>query len=201
MMNNAASVYYANPVNPSGQINTGSAVYSVLKTVDPVHGAIATGVAGLPISDIQITPPFAVATSIPVTSKGDHDAGTPELVATFTSVYTFDKGWIKGLELGGTLSMEAHDYQDYYFPTGVTNSLARQVFTNPADTQIALIAAYTRKFKHWTFTSQLNVSNLFNHYDIIVVPSEVTGWSVANNLSAKFSVEPRAYLWTNTIGF
>jgi outer membrane receptor protein involved in Fe transport len=201
MMNNPASVYYANPVNPSGQINTGSAVYNVLKTVDPVHGAIATGVAGLPISDIQITPPFAVATVIPVTAKGDHDAGTPELIATFTSVYSFDKGWLKGFEAGGTISMEAENYQDYYFPTGVTNSLARSVFTLPADTQFDLIVGYTRKFRKVTFSSQLNVSNLFNHYDVIIVPSEVTGYSVAANMSAKFSQEPRAWLWTNTIGF
>ena len=70
MMNSAASPYFANPTNPTGAINASSAAATVLKTVDPVHGAILTGVTGLPISAMQITPPFALPGTINAFTKG-----------------------------------------------------------------------------------------------------------------------------------
>ena len=55
LLNNSASTYYANPAAVSSAIGTAN-VANVLKVVDPVHGAILTGMTGLPISKLQIAP-------------------------------------------------------------------------------------------------------------------------------------------------
>jgi hypothetical protein len=104
MMNTASNPYWANPTNPTGAINASSAVATVLKTVDPVHGAILTGATSLPISAIQIATPFALPGTINAFTKGDRTSGYPQLSANVTSVYGFNQGLLKGAEIGGTAS-------------------------------------------------------------------------------------------------
>lgn len=201
MMNTPTSVYYANPVNPSGAISTSSAVFTVLQSVDPIHGAIATGKTGLPISSIQISPQFALPGRINVTQKGDHTFGYPQLSSNMTSIYTFPGGWLKGLEVGGTLAWQAKYAEYYYYPLGVAASLQRNVYSLPGGGRADLILGYTHKFRRVTWRTQLNVANLTNHYSIIVLPNETTGWSSVNAITARYSQNPRSYSWTNTFSF
>ena len=67
--------------------------------------------------------------------------------------------------------------------------------------QLNLILGYTRKFGRYGFSTQLNVSNLLNHYDVVIQPSVTTGYTTPNNLSAAFYGQPRSFLWTNTMSF
>jgi outer membrane receptor protein involved in Fe transport len=205
MMNNAASPYYANPTNPTGQISSTAAVATVLKTVDPVHGAILTGATGLPISSLQITPNFTPPGSLTIAQAGDRTGGYPQYSFNSTSVYTFSHDWLKGLAIGGTISQTWRTAEYYYYPNGVTTAAGSQVprslFSAPNLTRFDLILGYMRKFRHVTFSTQLNIDNLFNTYKVVVYPDEVTGWSVPSNLTAAFWGQPRSYVWTNTIGF
>jgi outer membrane receptor protein involved in Fe transport len=200
MMNFPASVYFANPTNPTGAINASSAVATVLKTVDPVHGAILTGATGLPISAMQITPPFALPGTINAFTKGDQTFGFPKLSANLTSVYTFAHGPLKGLDLGGTVSGSWRALQYYYYPNGYTPGGARLPFYAPTSGRADLIVGYSHKIGRYVWRSQLNVNNLFNHYDVVVKPNQTTGFS-AGSLTAAFYGEPRSYQWTNSIRF
>ncbi len=200
MMNSAASPYFANPTNPTGAINTSSAVATVLKTVDPVHGAILTGVTGLPISAIQITPPFALPGTINAFTKGDQTFGYPQFSANLTSVYTVAHGPLKGLDLGGTVSGSWKALQYYYYPNGYTPGAARLPFYAPTSGRADLILGYSHKFGRFVWRSQLNVNNLLNHYVVVIRPNQTTGFS-AGSLTAAFYGEPRAFQWTNSIRF
>ena len=144
LLNNSASPYYANPTNPTGQINSGAAVATVLKTVDPVHGAILTGVTGLPISAIQITPPFSLPGQIVAAEAGDHSLGFPKVSGNITSVYTFSSGWIKGLELGGTVASEWDEALFYYYPQGYPQS-QRTLYVAPVQATFNGIFGYSHK--------------------------------------------------------
>ena len=201
MMNNPASVYYANPNITTGAINSSSALASVLKFSDPTYGSPLTGAVGLPITAIQIAAPSTVPGTIKVAQSGDQTLGYPKISGNFTSLYKFSSGWIKGASIGGTLSEAADVGGYYYYPLGATNSLQRQLFKLPNQTQIALILGYERKIGRYKWSTQLNVSNLLNHYDVIVFPGEVTGWSSQTGLVANLYGQPRAYVWTNTLHF
>jgi len=201
MMNSPSSVYYANPINPSGAISPSSAVFTVLKTVDPVHGSITTGVNGLPISSIQITPSFTVPGVINVTQAGDKTVGFPQLSANFTNIYTISTGAFKGVELGGTLAGQWKYAEYYYYPLGVTNSIQRSLYSLPGGGRFDLIVGYTHKFRRVTFATQLNIFNMTNHYSIIVLPSETNGWATLTSLQARYSQNPRSYTWSSAIKF
>ena len=63
------------------------------------------------------------------------------------------------------------------------------------------IVGYEHKFRHVTAKIQLNISNVFNHYDVVINPSPVTGYSVPANVTASFYGEPRLYTLTTSIKF
>ena len=150
---------------------------------------------------MQITPSFALPGTIGVTHVGDSTVGYPELSAHLTSVYTFSTGWAKGASLGGTVAGQWKYNEYYYYPLGVTNSLQRNDFALPNSLRFDLILGYSRRFHRVTWGTQLNVTNLFNHYQVVLLPNEVTGWSSPTGLSARFAQEPRAYTWTNSVKF
>jgi len=199
LMNNPTSTYYANPTSPSGAISSTSAVATVLKTNDPVHGSILTGAIGLPISALQITPPFTVPGKIIAFQSGQRTAGYPQYSLSLTNVYTFSSGFIKGLEIGGSVNASWRRLVDYYLPASGSSTFLP--FYAPTTGQMNLILGYTRKIGRYGFTTQLNVSNLLNHYDVVILPSVTNGYTVPNNLSAAFYGQPRSYLWTNTLSF
>ena len=201
LMNTSTSRYFANPVAVSGAITSNSAVATVLKTVDVVHGPILTGANGLPISAMQIapnplSPPPGVIT---VARTGDTVTGFPRFSANLTNVYTFREGRLRGLRLGGTVVSTWRNSGYYYFPTGVATPNNRQMFFLPNQTTVSGIFGYEHKFGRYSFSTQVNVNNMFNRYNLVLLPSYVNGWSGPNN--ATFDRQPRIYVWSTTVGF
>jgi outer membrane receptor protein involved in Fe transport len=195
MMNNASSLYYANPVNPNGAILSSSAVATVLKSTSATDGSILTGATGLPISDIQITPSFGIPKAITIFQSGQRTLGTPLYSVNLTNVYVFDRGWEKGIMLGGTVNAAINTVEYYYNPsTTITSATpALQPFSSPNSVTVNPIIGYEHEFPRVTFKAQLNITNLFNHYDVVLNPSQVTGYSVPANDTASFYGEPRLY--------
>ena len=66
--------------------------------------------------------------------------------------------------------------------------------------QVDLLLGYSKKFKRVTFRTQLNMTNLLNHYSIIILPGEYTGYTPTGS-DATFNTQPRALVSTNTISF
>lgn len=201
MMNNPANPYYANPVNPTGQISSKSAAATVLKTVSPAHGAILTGATGLPLSAIQISPSFALPGTITAFRSGDRTLGYPQFSVDLTSVYTVARGRLKGFAFGGTVAGSWQNLLYYYYPNGFSPTQRPQAFHAPNDVRLDLILGYSHRFRRVTWAAQLNVANLFNHYQVIVLPDAVTGYSQPNNLTAAFFGQPRSVVLTTTLSF
>lgn len=199
MMNTPGGVYYANPRDISGAILTTSNVGRVLTTVDPVRGPIRTGAVGLPISQIQINPGFVPPASVEVARAGDQTTGYPTYSLAFTNVYTVPTGWLKGLRVGGTARAAWDIRRYYYYVATVAPGAPRQLFAYPTMSQFDGLLGYSRRFGRYTWSTQLNVSNVFNHYDILITPNAATGFPGVK--SAVFSQQPRSYLWSNSISF
>jgi len=202
MMNTSTSPYYANPA-PITSVITGAAVKYVLQQIDPVHGAILTGVSGLPMSALQIAPNASSPPPgiIPVSVAGDKTVGYPKYSAVATAMYTFDHGFAKGFRLGGTVSVQQQNRGFYYYPNGVSASptAGRSVFMLPDMATFNLITGYSWKLGKIPMSSQLNINNMFNHYGVLVLPNPTTGW--AGPLIGTLNGVPRQWVWTNTMSF
>jgi hypothetical protein len=208
-MNDPASPYFANPQNVNGQISSSTGVYTILKQSDPVHGSIATGAPGQPISQIQINaavnptitnyiPPPGVITAV---RQGDLTTGYPEFATVLTNNYKFSSGWARGLSVGGTVRSYWKYRYYYYYTNGISPSGGgRTLFYKPNTTMFDGLVGYSRKFGRVTWTSQLNIYNLFNHYDIILLPGQNTGFTPTGT-DATFTAQPRSYAWTNRLNF
>jgi outer membrane receptor protein involved in Fe transport len=208
MMNTSASPYYASPVNPSGAILASSIVATILKggsgtLTDPQiasHGSILTGATGLPISALQIKPAFAIPGVIQIQRAGERTVGYPQLAANLTSVYTLDSGFAKGIHLGGTLSGQWRYTQFYYYPNGIA-TLQKTSFQAPTKFTADFIGGYTHRFKHVTWSGQLNVVNMFNNYRVLILPNQSTGWTVNSSLRATFFGAPRTTSLSSSLRF
>ena len=199
MMSSPGNSYYANPTPVTGQISSSSAAAQVLRWVDPARGPILTGVAGLPISRMQINPGFTPPGMIPATVAGDVTTGYPKYSLNLTSMHTVSRGLAKGLRLGGTVGLSWQHRGHYFYPGGVGVDSNRTLFFRPDRRRVDFMLGYERRMERFTWSTQVNVQNAFNHYDWIVLPSSVTGF--AGILNATFSEQPRSYVWTNTIKF
>ncbi len=201
LMNTSTSRYYANPAAVSGAITSNSAVATILKSADPVHGPILTGATGLPISALQIAPnPLSPPPGTIIVSKaGDRVTGFPQFSMNLTNVYTFREGWWRGIRLGGTVVSTWKNSGYYYFPTGVATPNNRQMFFLPNQTTVSAILGYEKKFRRVTFSTQLNINNLLNRYNVVLLPSYINGWSGPNN--ATFDRQPRSYVWSSSVAF
>jgi len=199
MMSSPASSYYANPLAVSGQINRSSNAARVLAVSDPVHGPILTGATGLPISQMQIDPGFSVPGTIPVTNAGESTTNYPALSWNCTTVYTFSDGPVRGLRVGGTLATAWYNRRYYYYPNGVSIGSERRLFGFPTQTRFDLLLGYDWKVGRYSLGTQLNVSNLFNRYQVVLTPNAINGWSGPNN--ATFDAQPRLWTWSMTLGF
>lgn len=201
-MSTPGNIYYANPNPITAHVATGTAVRTVLQAVDPVHGSIATGKVGLPISSLQIDPrlsgvviPGTIITSV----AGDQTTGYPEFSVTFTGMYTVREGMLKGLHVGGTFNGGWRTHSFYYYTSA--GSSTRVLFSDPPSVQVNPILGYSHKFGRYTYRTQLNGTNLFNHYQVLLRPNANTGFSVPTGVNAAFWQQPRAWTWTNTIEF
>ncbi|MGH8016984.1 MAG: TonB-dependent siderophore receptor [Opitutaceae bacterium] len=201
MMNTPSSPYYAAPMPLSGRITPSSAVAAVLSSEDPVNGSILTGVTGLPISDIQITPGFPLPGEVPVAIEGEETVGYPKYSLSMTNMYSFNRGFLEGFRIGGTVSLKLDRRNHYYFPNGVQPGKSRAVFDYPDMTEVGLIAAYDWKIGRYSILAQLNVDNLFNNYNVLVLPAANTGFNNTNALIATFDNQPRRYRLTCTLKF
>lgn len=204
LLSTPGSQYYASPQPVNGQILSTSNGGLVLKSVDPIHGGILTGVTGLPLSAYQLNPALTGVTppgSIVAVQSGDATTGYPQYSLNLTSVYTFAEGWMKGIRVGGTVfgSWKVREY--YYYPSGISPGAPRVLYSYPNEGQVNLIAGYEHKFRRTTWSTQLNVTNLFNHYAVEIIPNENTGFSSVTSLNATFYGQPRACTWTNTFSF
>lgn len=205
MMNSPSNRYYANPAAESARINPTSAVATVLRTIDPVRGPILTGATGLPISALQIAP-LADARpvgTVVVAKAGDLAAGNPKYSANFTGIYTFTSGWLRGVRLGGTASKSWTVTSYRYYEGGVAAGRPRLTFYMPRPVRFDAIVGYQRKLGRYSLSTQLNVNNLFNRYDVVLLPSATTGFSGArgSGITATFNAEPRLAVWSVTVGF
>jgi outer membrane receptor for ferric coprogen and ferric-rhodotorulic acid len=207
MMSTPGTAYYASPLPVSGAIAASSNVAKVLEAADPVHGAILTGATGLPLSSYQLNPALTGVTPqtrVPVAVSGEATTGYPEWAFNLTNLYTVPRGWLKGVEVGGSVIAGWRARMFYYYPAGLTpgslNS-GRALFSQPAQWVFNPILGYEHKFDRFTFSSQLNIYNLFNHYEVTVFPDYVSGWTNPSLLNANFFGQPRSYVWTNTISF
>jgi hypothetical protein len=130
---------------------------------------------------------------------GGQTFGYPALAANFTNVYEFSSGWLKGFKLGGTVSAQGKYIVSYYYPGVATLNL--QKFSYPTSARFDLITGYSHRFQRFTWSSQVNVSNLFNTYRVVLFPNVNSGYTVPSAIRANFYGQPRAYTWTNSIKF
>ncbi len=197
MLSTPGNPYYANPEPISGRMLASNG-RNVLLRAHTTHGAIRTGVTGLPMSEYQLTGMTPLDTI--VTSRdGDRTTGYPELSLNFTNMYTFTAGALKGFRIGGTglFMRRLADY--YYYPEGYSPVAERVIFFRPTQVRFNGILAYERKLRKVTWSLQLNVNNIFNNYDVLIRPNNIAGFSGINN--AIFSAQPREYTWTATLKF
>lgn len=198
-MNNPSDRYFANPLDVSGAINS-AALRTILQTTDPIHGPILTGAVGLPISKLQINPGFAPIGQIPTSVAGELTTGYPEVSANFSGMYSVTEGRLRGVRIGSTFRVGWFNRKYYYYPNGPGNPTSRrQIFYYPTQTSINPTLGYTHRFHRVTWATQLNVTNILNHYNIIITPNSVAGYSGKNG--ATFDQQPRTYVWTNSFGF
>lgn len=197
-LSTAGNVYYANPDPTNGLIRTSNG-RTILNYVDPANGSIRTGVAGRPISSYQLTG-LTLPGTIVTSQAGDHTTGYPELSFNFTNVYTFSNGLLKGFKAGGTASTSWRRGDYYYYPSGYSPSAKRELYSRPTSALFDLILGYERRLgRKFTWSTQLNVNNVFNHYTVLVRPNNITGYAGIN--TALFTNQPREYTWSNTFKF
>lgn len=214
LMSTPSSIYFANPDPVSGAINRSSVAANILlgtgnAAAINANGPILTGRVALPISELQLvkslaginTPGVIVATRV-----GDKTTGYPEYSANLTSNYTFTGDtWLKGLSLGGSFAIGWAQRGYYYYAQPLTASnaltLRRTLLYTPPPRQLSAIVSYARKFGRYTWSTQVNVTNVFNRYEIYLQPNATTGFNAPSGLNATFSQQPRAYAWTNSIKF
>jgi len=146
-----------------------------------------------------VVPPGTLYAVLP----GNQTWGYPKYSINFTNVYEFSSGYLRGFKLGGTAAANWRNVAMYYYPNGFTgaNFSDQRKFQLPMLSRFDLIAGYSRKFGRFRWSTQLNISNLFNHYHIVIYPNATTGYSNVPSLTANLDQQPRFLSWTNTIGF
>lgn len=197
MLSTPGNAYYANPDPVTGRILPSNGRTILLRT-HATHGPIRTGVTGLPITDLQLTG-VTPAGTIVTSSDGDRTTGYPEFSLNLINFYSFQSAPLKGFRVGviANVAWRTGDY--YYYPNGYTPGAERTLFVRPVRAQFDLVLGYERKFKKVTWSTQVNVDNVFDRYEVLIRPNSITGYSGIN--SAIYSAQPRSYAWTNTIKF
>lgn len=199
LMSTAGNIYYANPTATTGQINSGSVAATVLRSVDPAHGPILTGVTGLPISAQQINPGFKPPGTIVTSVAGDSTTGYPQFSVNYTNSYTLPEGRFKGLRLGGTVSGAWRRASHYYYTAPSAPGVPRLLFNLPTLARFDAIVGYEKRFHRITYSTQVNINNLFNRYKVVIIPNATSGFGGLSN--AIIDQSPRTYVWTNTFSF
>ena len=204
-LSNPTDNYYVSPDPVSGMFTTagGKRGRTILNSTAggvTANGSIKTGVTGLPISAYQPQiAGFTPVSDIITTRAGDLTTGYPEYSANFTSIYTFKRGTLRGFRAGGTVTAEWNRGDFYYYPEGYGRDASRELLTWPTQVRFNAIFGYERKFKRITWSTQVNVTNVFDDYDILIRPNATLGF--AGQKDAVFIGQPREITWTNTFKF
>jgi outer membrane receptor protein involved in Fe transport len=203
MMNTRGSPYFADldPVN--GRIRNANALG--LRTTSANGATVATGRAGLPISSHQLafTDPNQLGGTVMVTTAGESTTGYAKYAAVWTNNYTFSDSRIRGLSLGSTLSFRADDRSYYYTQiernaAGAVTGSRRVVYSLPDLATVDFFTSYEWKFgKRARWRVQVNANNVFNHYQVVVLPNATTG----EPRTARFTTQPRYVFLTNSLSF
>lgn len=203
MMNNPTSNYWAEPDADTGKIDNKNVVRALQANTQGL-GTAATGVTGLPLSDMQIawSDPNAHHGVITAVQSGDDTVGYPQYKLGFTNRYSFADGWLNGFSLGESVNISIRNRTYYYTniqrdSSGNITSQSRLLYGRPGGALLNLFAGYTRKFSRVTWSAQLNVENLFNHYQVVLLPDVSTG--VLDQVA--FLNEPRLYVLSTTLSF
>jgi outer membrane receptor protein involved in Fe transport len=205
MINNPTSPFYADPDPNSGRIRR-TALRTVLMTVDPVNGSAATGVTGLPISAIQYSFTSPHGGTVTVVSAGEKNTGINEYSFNFQNSYEFSEGAFKGLSVFFDVraTKKNRAYYTIRFPTAATGNAfqgVRELYRMPDNVVYGLGLSYKRKLPGalggLTWSTQLNIRNLFDQSDVIVMPSNTN----AAQLRARLDNQPRQFVWSNSISF
>jgi outer membrane receptor for ferric coprogen and ferric-rhodotorulic acid len=215
MINDPNSNYYAfgkgtastnQPQNGSiGTGTTGSGTNTLklaLSNFQPGGRTALTGATGLPITAMQYNwsdPAGFRDRGYIVQRKGDATIGYPVVRFNYTTYYEFTSGWLKGFRPGGNLALAAWNRSYWYATPDLKRHLYGAALENPT---VNLFMSYSRKFgKRIRWTTQMNVNNAFNHYQLNFTPNNGTGFTNPANIGVSYSGEPRQYIWTNTIAF
>jgi outer membrane receptor protein involved in Fe transport len=205
MINDPTSAYFASPDQDSGRI-TRSALITALTAVDPLHGSAATGVTGLPISEIQYGFANPHRGEITVVAAGDKTTGINEYSFNLQNRYAIETGRLRGLSVFVDFRtyLRNRAYYTSYFPpsaTGSTFAATRVLYRLPNLTEVGLGLAYRHRLgsglPKLTWTTRLNVENVFDNSRVWVVPSRTNGAI----LNARLSAQPRTFIWSNTIAW
>jgi hypothetical protein len=203
MMNNPTSGYFAVLDPDSGRITNATALR--LTTTSASGATVGTGRLGLPISAHQLafTDPNNLKGFITVAQGGEPTAGYAQYSANFTNNYAFSEGRLKGVMIGGTAFFRARDRtyaytQVFRNAAGVVTSSERRMFSLPDALRFNAVLSYKRKInRRLDWSTQVNINNLFNTYDVVIMPNGNTG----DPRTARFTTEPRAYVWSNSFSF
>ena len=127
--------------------------------------------------------------------------GYPKFAFNLTSKYEFSSGWLNGFGFGGSVRASWQYRYFYYYANGVTpTGSGRTLFYQPNQAVLDGIFSYRHKFGRIVWSTQLNIYNLLNHYDIMLIPNENAGFAPSST-DATFNVQPRSFAWTNTLSF
>jgi hypothetical protein len=193
MINDRSSRFYAAPDPSSGAI-TNTNLSNALTLVDPLHGMAATGVTGLPLSAMQygFTSPFPDGI-FTIYRQGDKNAGFNEYSFNLQNKYTFSEGRLKGLGLLVDTRTYARNRAYYVSYPGM-----RSLYRLPRATVFNLGVSYSHKLvARYTWSTQVNVQNVLNHYRVWVLPDASNGAT----LLARLSAQPRTFIWSNSFKF
>jgi outer membrane receptor protein involved in Fe transport len=203
MMNDPASSYFAVLDPDSGRITNAAALQ--LNTFSPSGASVGTGRTGLPISAHQLlfNDPNGNGGFITVAQAGEPTSGYAQYSVNLSNQYTIKDGALRGLSLGGTLMYRASDRtyaytQVFRNEAGIVVDSERRMFSLDDSLRFNAVISYKRRlWDRIDWTTQVNISNLFDDYDVVVMPNVNTG----DPQTARYTTEPRTFVWTNTFSF
>lgn len=215
MMDDPNSDYYVygkgnNVVPLNGQITSNSTVWRALryfqtKDASGNYQQARTLRTGLPLTDIPyiFTDPAGFKGVYQVSEAGEPVVGNPLYRIVFTNSYDFTQWVLKGVSIGGTVRWDI-DKRTYWYrePSPGSNVFVRKLYKEASiNPQVDTFVRYSRRFRHFTFRTQVNIYNMFNRYKVDLRPDVSTGFSNPANIGATFVGEPRMYAWTNSVSF
>lgn len=109
---------------------------------------------------------------------------------------SFHAGRLNGFSIGLTALAREHQLAYYCLDTADGNKRKQKFLPDQFNTNLML--SYRLKlFSKYSLTTQVNVTNLLNHRDLVYLLNTGSGVPTA----AKMNMVPRAWVWSNTITF